>query len=198
VAESGRRRDRGPLLDRRLYVPQEWVEDDAYAERRRRCGVPTDLPFKTKPTLGWEMIQAIHRAQTLRVRWVTCDEALGRDTSLLDHLDGIGLWYCAEVPHDTQVWRHRPATAVPLWAGQGRNPTRTRVLAGAAPLEEVGQWAAALPADHWTQHTIKEGSKGPRVAHFAALRVIAVRGGLPGPRVWLVVRRNRLTGELKT
>jgi SRSO17 transposase len=186
------------LLDRRLYVPQAWVEDDAYAERRRRCGVPTDLPFKTKPTLGWERIQAIHRAQTLRVRWVTCNEACGRDTSVLDHLDGIGLWDCAEVPHDTQVWRHRPATAVPLWAGQGRKPTRTRVLAGEAPLEEVGQLAAALPADHWTQHTLKEGSTGPLVAHCAALRVIAVRGGLPGPVVWLGVRRNRLTGELKT
>ena len=186
------------LLDRRLYLPQEWVEDEAYAERRRRCGVPADMPFKTKPALGWEMIQAIHRAQTLRGRWVTCDEAFGRDTSLLDHIDGIGLWYFAEVPHDTQVWQHRPATAVPPWAGQGRKPTRTRVLAGEAQLEKVAQLAAALPADRWTQHTIKEGSKGPLVARFAALRVIAGRGGLPGPAVWLVVRRNLLTGELKT
>src|SRR5262245_24715655 len=107
------------LVDRRLYLPQEWVEDERYAKRRRRCGVPADLPFKTKPTLGWEMIQAVHRAHTLRARWVTCDEAFGRDTPLLDHLDGLGLWYCAEVPHDTQVWRQRPATAVPAWAGRG-------------------------------------------------------------------------------
>jgi SRSO17 transposase len=186
------------LLDRRLYLPQEWVEDDAYAERRRRCGVPADLPFKTKPALGWEMIQAIHRAQTLRARWVTCDEAFGRDTSLLDHIDGIGLWYFAEVSHDTQVWQHRPATAVPPWAGQGRKPTRTRVLAGEDQPEEVAQLAVALPADRWTQQTIKEGSKGPLVARFAAVRVIAVRDGLPGPEVWLVLRRHLVTGELKT
>jgi SRSO17 transposase len=31
-----------------------------------------------------------------------------------------------------------------------------------------------------------------------ALRVIAVREGLPGPEVWLVLRRNPVTGELKT
>jgi SRSO17 transposase len=186
------------LLDRRLYLPQEWVEEDAYAERRRRCGVPADLPFKTKPALGWEMIQAIHRAQTLRARWVTCDEAFGRDTSLLDHIEGIGLWYFAEVSHDTQVWQHRPATAVPPWAGQGRKPTRIRVLAAEAQPEEVAQLAAALPADRWTQHTIKEGSKGPLVARFAAVRVIAVRDGLPGPEVWLVLRRHLVTGELKT
>jgi SRSO17 transposase len=49
------------LLDRRLSMPRAWVEEEAYAERRRRCGVPTALPFKTKPTLVWEMIQAVHQ-----------------------------------------------------------------------------------------------------------------------------------------
>ena len=47
------------LLDRRLYLPQEWVEDDAFAERRSKCGVPSDIPFQTKPALGWEMIRAV-------------------------------------------------------------------------------------------------------------------------------------------
>jgi SRSO17 transposase len=186
------------LLDRRLYLPQEWVEDEALAERRRRCGVPGGMTFKTKPTLGWEMIEAVHHSGSLRARWVTCDEAFGRDTSRLDHLDGIGLWYLAEVPHDTHVWRHRPATAVPAWSGQGRKATRTRVLVGEAEPEEVAQLAASLPAERWVRRTIKEGSKGPLVARFAALRVIAVREGLPGPAVWLVLRRNLLTGELKT
>jgi len=186
------------LLDRRLYLPQEWVEDEAYAKRRHRCGVPAGHPFKTKPTLGGEMIQAVHHAHTLRARWVVCDEAFGRDTSLLDHIDRLGLGYLAEVPHDTQVWQQRPATAVPLWSGQGRKPTRTRLLGGEATPDEVAPLAAALPADRWVRRTIKEGSKGPLVARFAALRVIAVREGLPGPEVWLVLRRNLVTGALKT
>jgi len=83
----------------------------------------------------------------LRARWVTCDEACGRDTRLLDPIDGLGLWSVAEVPHDTQVWRQRPATAVPPWAGQGRKPTCTRVLAGEAPPDEVAALAASLPPD---------------------------------------------------
>jgi SRSO17 transposase len=186
------------LLDRRLYLPQEWVEDAAYAERRRRCGVPADRTFKTKPTLGWEMIQAVAQAGTVRVRWVTWDEAFGRDTSLLDQIDGLGLWYFAEVPHDTQVWRQRPVTTVPAWSGLGRKPTRTRVLAGEAAPEAVVRLAASLPAGCWVRRTIKEGSKGPLVARFAALRVIALRKSLPGPEVWLVLRRNLVTGELKT
>lgn len=186
------------LLDRCLYVPQAWVEDAMYAARRRRCGVPAALGFKTKPTLGWEMIEAVRPAGALRARGVTCDEAFGRDTRLLDRIDGLGLWYFAEVPHDTQLWRQRPATGVPRWSGQGRNPTRSRVQGGEPAPEAVTQLAASLPADRWRRHTIKEGSKGPLVARFAAMRVIAVREGVPGPAVWLVLRRHVLTGELQT
>ena len=36
------------------------------------------------------------------------------------------------------------------------------------------------------------------VADFAALRVVAVRDGLPGPEVWLVFRRHVETDERKT
>ena len=42
------------LLDRRLYLPQEWVEDDDFAERRNKCGVPEtiSLPDETRVGLG--------------------------------------------------------------------------------------------------------------------------------------------------
>ena len=36
------------------------------------------------------------------------------------------------------------------------------------------------------------------MAEFAFVRVIAVRDGLPGPQVWLVLRRSLTDGELKT
>jgi SRSO17 transposase len=186
------------LLDRRLYLPQEWVEDEAYIQRRVACGVPGDSAFITKPMLGWAMIQAVQQAGTLRCRWVACDEAFGRDTTLLDHIAGLGLWYYAEVPHDTQVWRERPATTVPAWSGRGRKPTRAQIVAGAPKAQPVALLAAALPVSLWSRQTIKEGSKGPIVADFVAVRVVAVRDGLPGPEGWLILRRNVLTGELKT
>jgi len=186
------------LLDRRLYLPKEWVEDDAYAERRQKCGVPKGIKFKTKPELGWEMIKALREEGTLRGRWLTCDEDFGRDTAFLDKVDGIELWYYAEVPHDTRVWLERPATAVPEWSGKGRKPTRERLVEGEPPAQEVTAIAQSWPADKWSRHTIKEGSKGPIVADFAAWRVVAVRDGLPGPEVWLVLRRDVVSGELKT
>jgi len=186
------------LLDRRLYLPEEWVADAAHAARRDACGIPAETVFQTKPALGGAMIAAVRQAGTLRCRWVACDEGFGRDTALLDQIAGLGLWYYAEVPHDTRVWRDRPATAVPAWSGRGRKPTRARVVdPGAAP-QTVAEVAAALPACAWSRRGIKEGSKGPIAADCALRRVVAVRDGLPGPAVWLVLRRNPETGELKT
>jgi SRSO17 transposase len=186
------------LLERRLYLPQEWVTDETYAERRPACGIPDDIAFTTKPMLGWAMIEALHQAGSLRCRWVACDEGFGRDSALLDKIAGLGLWYFAEVPHDTRAWLERPATAVPPWSGRGRKPTREQLVRDAAEPQTVVQIASALRSDAWTRQVIKEGSKGPIVAEFALLRVVAVREGLPGPEVWLVLRRTVETGELKT
>jgi SRSO17 transposase len=184
------------LLDHRLYLPREWVEDQAYAERRQKCGVPDNIRFQTKPALLLEMVKAVHTAGTLPFRWFTCDEAYGRDTAFLDQV-GNYVWYLAEVDQDTRVWLTRPQTAVPDGSGRGRKPTREQLCPGEPQAQEVAAIAAALPAKQWCRQTIKEGSKGTLVADFAALRVVAVRDGLPGPAVWLVFRRNPATGELK-
>jgi hypothetical protein len=64
-------------------------------------------------------------------------------------------------------------------------------LVEGAPLpERVDEIAATIPANEWRSYLIKEGSKGPMVAEFAFRRVVATRDGLPGPEVWLVLRRS--------
>jgi SRSO17 transposase len=186
------------LLDRRLYLPEEWVSSEEFAERRQQCGVPAEIGFKTKLELSWEMIQAQVKTGVLRYRWLTCDEAFGRDTTLLDQIASTGIWYFAEVPHDTHLWQQRPETELPVWTGRGRKPTIQRLVAGESAAQTVLELVTSLSSQQWSRHCIKEGSKGPIVADFACLRVTAVREGLPGPEVWLVVRRNLIPGELKT
>lgn len=186
------------LLDRRLYLPEEWLTDAAFAARRKACGVPETTTFTTKPLLGWSMIEAIAQAGTLPCRWVTCDEGFGRDTTLLDKIDSLGLWYFAEVPHDTYVWQRRPATAVPEWSGRGRKPTRPQLLDPTVRPDTVAELAGQLPPSAWERQVIQEGSQGPLVAEFAFVRVIANREGLPGPEVTLVLRRSLTDSELKT
>jgi len=185
------------LLDRRLYLPEEWFSD-AYAERRADCGVPAELSFTTKPMLSLAMVQQVVQAGSLPCRWVAGDEAFGDNPALLDGLAGLELWYFMEVAHDTRVWRERPATAVPPWSGRGRKPTKLQRADDAPAPSSVTTLAAGLPSTAWQPYTIKEGSQGPLAAEFAFQRVIAVRDGLPGPEVWLVLRRSLSDGALKT
>ena len=42
------------LIDRALYLPEEWAADD---ERRWKAGVPEDIAFATKPKLGRAMLE---------------------------------------------------------------------------------------------------------------------------------------------
>jgi len=185
------------LLDRRLEMPEDWFTD-AYADRRVACGVPETVRFTTKPLLGWQMLEAVVSAGALSCRWVPCDEAFGSNTALRDKIAGLGLWYFAEVPHDTRVWRERPASAVPQWSGRGPKPKREQLAPDPPAPLEVQTIAAALPAEQWQQHVIQEGRQGPQIAEFAFRRVIAGRDGLPGPAVWLVLRRSLSDGALKT
>jgi SRSO17 transposase len=188
------------LLDRRLYLPEDWASSEAFAARRKRCGVPEDLAFATKPELGAEMIEAVVTDAQLRCRWVTADEAFGHDTALLDRIAKTGLWYLAEVQHSDRVWLKRPEVVEPNWEGRPRphrKQTRSRLAPGEAQAQTVVTIAAQLPSSRWRPLVIKEGSKGPMKAEFACLRCVAVRKGLPGPDVWLVLRRSLSDGEVK-
>jgi len=179
------------LLDRRLYLSGAWFDADHQA-RREQCGVPKDITFCTKPELALDMLETVIDAGRLRFRWIACDEAYGRDTAFLDGIAGLSgdYWYLAEVPHDTCVWETRPQTAMPAWRGQGRKPTHAQLVVGEPAAKRVETIAATIPTDAWRPYLIKEGSKGPMVAHFTFRRVVAVRDGLPGPDVWLILRRS--------
>jgi SRSO17 transposase len=185
------------LLDRRLYLPEAWFTD-AYTERRASCGVPHDVTFRTKSELGWAMIETLMQTSTLPCRWVTCDEGFGKNPDLLDRIATLGLWYFAEVPHDTRVWQERVATALPPWSGRGPKPKRQRVVPDAPAPQTVQALADQVSPAQWRKYVIQEGSQGPQMAEFAFLRVVAVRDELPGPEVWLVLRRSLSDGELKT
>jgi len=177
------------LLDRRLYLPEEWFDED-HRKRWEKCDIPGDTPFKTKPELALEMLEAVAAEGTLDFQWVACDEAYGRDPVFLDGVADLDLWYFAEVPHSTRVWETRPETAMPKWAGRGRRPTRERLVAGEPEPRRADEIAATVPAEEWKVYLIKEGSKGPMVAEFLFRRVVDVRDELPGCEVWLVLRRS--------
>jgi SRSO17 transposase len=171
-------------------MPECWFTPE-YAERRYKCRVPMTLTFQTKNQLAWEMILALYQADTLPARWITMDEAFGKDTKLLERIEGeTDYYYLAEVPKDTQIWRQEPETRVPEYTGVGRPATRLRLAADAAVPLSVERVAAQLDSEAWQMHALKEGAKGLILAEMALCRVVSVRDGLPGPHLWLLLRRS--------
>ncbi len=182
------------LVDSRLFVPDEWF-DDAHAERRQACGVPENLVFQTKPEIGLDLLHAAVKRnepaeEALPFQWVAADELYGDSPAFRDGVAALDKWYFTEIKTTTQVWLTRPEVYIPAWKGHGRHPTRLRLRNPSQKAITVQEVAAQVPQPAWTRATIKEGSKGPIVCDFAFLRVIESRAGLPGPEVWLVIRRN--------
>jgi SRSO17 transposase len=177
------------LVDRRLFLPEEWFDED-HRERWDKCGIPDETRFRTKPEIALQMLQAVVAQGGLRFRWVRCDELYGHSPDFLDGVAELDRWYYAEVPHNTRIWKTHPEIGIPEWSGRGRHPTKEQLLPGEPASQRVDEIAAALKPEDWHPYQIKEGSKGPLVAEFAFLRGVAVRDGLPGPDVWIIFRRS--------
>jgi SRSO17 transposase len=76
------------LIDRALYLPEEWTQDPA---RCQRAKVPQDYAFASKPSLAQHMLKRALGAQ-LPARWVAADTVYST-TELRLWLEEHGLWY---------------------------------------------------------------------------------------------------------
>jgi len=189
------------LLDRRLYLPESWFAQD-HRTLWQDCQIPDEIAFQTKHELAAELVEKLMTSGRIRARWVACDEGYGDSPAFLQRLDATGLWYLAEVPRDTKVWpllemdgqtaRARPSSWVhpQVPSRKGPAPRRERLHPSSpakVPLEELAkQW----PASAWQRFRLLEGHKGPLVADFLLLRAILPLDRLPGPEVWVVIRRK--------
>lgn len=183
------------LLDNRLYLPKEWAESESYASKRKKCGVPEDITFKTKPQLAAEMVTEMATKKAISFQWITADEAYGRCGDFLDSVGKHGSYF-AEIPKDTHVWLNRPKTEIPQWSGKGRKPNREKLVEGEPSSQTVAEVIKGFPEESWTRMKIKEGTKGPIIADMIAVRVVNSRTKLPSGDIWLVCRRNINTGEI--
>nr|WP_157744582.1 IS701 family transposase [Micromonospora viridifaciens] len=154
------------LIDRRLYLPEATWCEQP--ERLAAAGVPDQVGFATKPALARQMIDAALDAG-VPAGWVTGDEVYGADPGLRADLEQRGIGYVLAVGCDRRVR-----------VNDGRTLVR------------VDEIADRIPTSEWQLHSCGPGAKGPRDYLWAWITTATQ----PGEHRWLLIRRNRTTGEL--
>jgi SRSO17 transposase len=178
------------LVDKRLFMPEQWFSD-AYAARRHKCQGPEEVTFHTKPQMAADMVKTIWNEGRLPFRYLVADCLYGNSPAFLDAIDAcVGVTALVAVPADTRCWLQRPPTTEHTYTYKGAVHAK-RVVASATqgPLT-VTALAESLPSAAWYCRTVSEGSKGPIVYAFARKRVTLCKEGLPERTVWLVIKRT--------
>ena len=151
------------LIDRELYLPQEWCRDQP---RRQAAHIPKHVTFQTKPELAQRMVQRA-QAAGLPIEWVVADTVYGHCPDLRLWLEEQGYAYALAVPATEVVCVQTPAGCL---------------------LSDVASIAhQALGAQDWQQLSQSQGTKGERLFDWAVLPWFQ-RGAVDG-RHFLVFRR---------
>src|SRR5215212_3678952 len=121
------------LIDRELYLPQEWTDD---RERCRRAGIPDQRAFATKPTLARQMLERAFEAGVV-LAWVSGDSVYGDTRSLRSWLEEREQAYVLAVSGKETVWLNHEQP-------------------------QIKTLLAALPSEGWQTLSAGVGAKGPR------------------------------------
>jgi SRSO17 transposase len=178
------------LVDKRLFIPKKWFGDD-HLERRKKCKLPAETVFQSKPKLAAEMLLELSKEDVLSFKYVLADSLYGVSPEFMGVVEALpGKIYFVSVPKDTQCWLTRPMTITKEYRWRG-NKLRKKVLADpeVKPLS-VEDLARNTNDYFWYRCTVSEGTKGPIVYEFTRRMVILSAAGLPKKNVWLLIRRT--------
>lgn len=178
------------LVDKRLFLPEDWC-NDTQAARRAACQVPKALTFQTKPQLAAAMLQAMAHEGLLPFKYLVADCLYGNSPDFLDTMDAcVGVTTLVAIPSETRCWFQRPQTAEHTYRYKGEARAKRVVVDTVPDACTVAAVAAHLPASRWYRRTVSEGTKGPIAYAFARQRVTLCKEGLPERSVWLVIKRT--------
>ena len=135
-------------LDRRLYLPEEWANDEA---RREKCHVPPGVKFQEAWRIALDLLD--RSLPGLAHGWIAGDDEFGRASAFRVALRRRGERYVLDVPCNTTVRdleRRRPPRKR---AGVGRKRE--------VPFRRADAWAASQPESRWERVEVRPGEKGP-------------------------------------
>ena len=172
------------LADVRLYLNKEWTKD---RRRRKGCGIPREIRFRTRHVLALEMLA--EHGQSLPHAWIAGDDEMGRSSAFRRDLRALNERYLLAVPSNTLV-RDLQAEP-PKYAGRGRRPE--------VPFTRMDRWRQALPENAWTTIEVRDGSRGPLTTQAVKTRVRAKtdRRRVGPEEVLVILREVQSDGTLK-
>jgi SRSO17 transposase len=133
--------DKSSLVDGRLYLPKEWIED---RQRCRKAHIPAAeyRTERTKHSLALEIVKAA-RARGLRYRWVGCDAFYGKNPAFLRALQAADETFVADVHKNQVVFLEDPCRT-------GVEPKGIR----------VDEWTQRRPSKAWKRVEVRSTTKG--------------------------------------
>ena len=178
------------LLDKRLFIPEKWFNDD-YELRRNKCKIPEDVEFKTKPQLAVEMFHDLQEQKSLPYKYVLADSLYGNSPEFIDAVEKCAhLNYFVSIPSDTLCWLKRPITKMKEYKYEGK--VHTKEILEKTEEKPISFETLAMNTNNyfWYRRKVSEGTKGPIAYEFMRRRVILSKNGLPQKTVWLIIRRT--------
>ena len=163
-------------LDRRLYLPADWANDEA---RREKCHVPEEVQFQQTWRIALDLLD--RSLPGLPHGWIVGDDELGRASEFRAALRQRTERYVLDVPCNTTV---RDL--------ERRRPPRKKAGVGhkcEVPFMRADAWAARQPKSRWERITVRDGEKGPLEVDALSVRVRTKQDGRVGSEERLVVIR---------
>lgn len=178
------------LIDKRLFIPKCWFEDD-YLSRREKCKLPVDSSFRTKPELAVEMLKSIREENILPFKYILADSLYGTSPDFIEAVEAMtDKTYMVSIPRDIRCWLKKPMTIKKNYRWRGQNLTKTMLAEGEKDSLTVEQLAKNTNDYFWYRRQVSEGTKGPIIYEFTRRLVTLSNGGLPAKEVWLLIRRT--------
>jgi len=178
------------LVDKRIFLPEKWFTDD-YRARRKKCRLPEDTVFQTKPQLAVAMLNGINEENILPFKYILADSIYGTSPEFIQAAEALpDKTYFVSVPKDTNCWLKRPMTVTKTYKWGGKTRSKTALVdPDSKPLsiEELGK---NINDYFWYRRKVSEGTKGPIVYEYTRRRIILSADGLPQKTVWLLIRRT--------
>jgi SRSO17 transposase len=148
------------LIDRALYLPQDWCDD---AVRRAKAKIPDMVTFATKPQLAQRLLERAW-VEGVPMQWVVGDSTYGNAPTLREAIATTGRFYVLEIPKSAHVQLGRGAT------------------------QSVESLVAILPDTAWRRYALNLSEQGLRESDWAAVRATSTTDTLG--EQWLLIRRT--------